>query len=112
MTRQIHDAGFFHNDLVWRNILVTWQPPEKPILWWIDCPRGRFVFRKLSRRRRRLKDLALLDKSASNFCTRKERLAFVKEYLGKKGLDDEMKDLICRTVAYDRKRWPKDADES
>ncbi len=97
LVRRIHDAGFFHNDLVWRNILVTWTPPEPPKIWWIDCPRGGFSRQP----RRQLKDLASLDKMASKHCTRGERLRFLRAYGGDKTLAREV-------LAYRQQRWPND----
>jgi len=108
MTRRIHDAGFFHHDLVWRNILVTFQPPAEPELWWIDCPRGRFDSWSPWRQRRRLRDLASLDKSASKYCSRGERVAFIKHYLRKPKLDSDAKQLIREALDYRRRRWPED----
>jgi len=108
LTRRIHDASFFHHDLVWRNILVTCSPPAEPSLWWIDCPRGGFDRWSPLRRRRRLKDLASLDKMASEHCTPGERLRFTKLYLGKTRLDAEAKKLVRDTLDYRRTRWPDD----
>ncbi len=95
MVRHSHDKNFFHNDLYWRNILVTWTPPAQPKLWWIDCPRGRFDRWSPLRHHRRVKDLACLEKTAMGCCTRKERLNFIKQYLGISRLDTEAKRLIC-----------------
>lgn len=111
MTATIHSAGFFHHDLVWRNILVAPQSSGEPALWWIDCPRGQFDRWSPWRERRRLKDLASLDKSASKHCSRGERLAFIKHYLGKPRLDAEARKLIRRTLNYRRQRWPEDWNE-
>jgi tRNA A-37 threonylcarbamoyl transferase component Bud32 len=97
LVRRIHDAGFFHHDLVWRNILVTWSEHEQPKIWWIDCPRGGFS----RQRRRQLKDLASLDKMASKHCTRGERLLFLKAYGGDKQLAREVQ-------SYRKRRWPDD----
>ena len=108
MTHRIHAAHFFHHDLVWRNILVTWTPPGDPKLWWIDCPRGRFDRWSPSRYRRRLKDLASLDKVAAQLCSARERIAFVKQYLGKSRLDPEAKQLVRDTLSYRKRRWPDD----
>jgi hypothetical protein len=111
MVRTIHDAGFFHRDLFWRNILVTWQAPAEPRIWWIDCPRGQFNRWSPWRHRQRLKDLASLDKSASQHCTRGERLAFIRDYLGKSRPDATAKQLACETLAYRKRRWPEDWNE-
>ena len=111
MTRKIHGAGFFHNDLAWRNVLVAPQPSAEPAIWWIDCPRGFFDRWSPWRRERRLKDLALLDKSAATLCSRGERLAFMKQYLGRTRLDSESRLLARDTLAYRKSRWPEDWDE-
>lgn len=103
MTRRIHHAGFFHNDLVWRNVLVTWPGIGEPKLWWIDCPRGRFA--RFFRERLAIKDLALLDKLASVHCTRTERLRFVRSYLGKTGLDAEVGRWAKAVLNYSGQRW-------
>lgn len=108
MTRRAHAADFFHHDLVWRNVLVTHTPPGEPQLWWIDCPRGQFDRWSPWRRRRRIKDLASLDKVASQLATKRERLVFVKLYLGLERLDAPAKALIRDTLAYRKQRWPDD----
>lgn len=111
MTRRAHAAGFFHHDLVWRNLLVTHTPPREPQLWWIDCPRGQFDRWSPWRARRRIKDLASLDKVASQLCSRSERAAFVREYLSRDHLDSEARRLIRATLHYRRTRWPEDWNE-
>lgn len=108
MTRAIHQAGFFHNDLYWRNVLVSLGKNCPPSVWWIDCPRGQFDRWSPWRRRRLLKDLAGLDKCGSQYCTRSERLDFAKTYLGKKSIDPETLGLARDVTRYRRERWPED----
>jgi tRNA A-37 threonylcarbamoyl transferase component Bud32 len=103
MTRRIHERSFFHNDLYWRNILVTRAVDGAPELWWIDCPRGHHS--RFRREPRRVKDLACLDRMASLHCTRKERLEFVRAYLGKDRLDNEVIHLARTVSTYRRRRW-------
>jgi len=98
LTRRMHDGGFFHYDLVWRNILVTWTPTDSPKIWWIDCPRGGFS----RQHRRQITDLASLDKMASTHCTRAERLTFLKAYGG------DVKSLAREVLTYRQKRWPSE----
>jgi tRNA A-37 threonylcarbamoyl transferase component Bud32 len=95
LVQRIHDAGFYHHDLVWRNILVTWAPPDSPKIWWIDCPRGGFS----RQHRRQIKDLASLDKMAAKHCTRTERMLFLKTYGGGRELAEEI-------LRYRNRRWP------
>jgi len=108
MTRRMHDAGFFHYDLVWRNLLVTPATNGASGVWWIDCPRGRFDHGSPLRRRRQLRDLASLDKVASQLCPAGERVKFIKAYLKSIRLDREAKQLIRGVLDYRRKRWPED----
>ena len=108
MVGRMHGRNFFHNDLVWRNILVTSPPHGTPELWWIDCPRGRFAW--IKRDGLQLKDLAALDKEAARRCSRAERLAFVKAYRGKSRLDADTKRLARAVLAYKRRRWRDEAD--
>lgn len=107
MTRRIHEARFFHNDLYWRNILVEWSPGQEPKLWWIDCPRGHFERWPLWRRRQ-IKDLAALDRAAATQCTRTERMRFMMEYLAARKLDARSKRLICDVLAYRQRRWTRE----
>jgi hypothetical protein len=111
MVRTIHAAGFFHRDLFWRNVLVTWRSPGEPKIWWIDCPRGHFNRWSPWRHQHRLKDLASLDKSAALHCTRGERLAFIRDYLGELHSDAATKQLARETLHYRKRRWPENWTE-
>jgi hypothetical protein len=109
---RLHEAGFFHHDLVWRNILVTWDgKSDPPKLWFIDCPRGRFCHGPLLKARKQIKDLGSLDKTQARHCTRTERLIFFLRYLKKNRLDLPAKRLIRRVLNYRRRRWPDDWNE-
>jgi tRNA A-37 threonylcarbamoyl transferase component Bud32 len=102
VTRRLHEAQFFHNDLHWRNILVNWNTGAAPSLCWIDCPRGRFDRWSPLRHHRRVKDLATLDFSAQNLCSYVERLLFLKVYLQKTRLDGAARALIHDVLSQAR----------
>lgn len=106
IVRRLHRAGFFYYDLVWRNILVSGGKNGAPKVVLIDCPRGGVSH--FARRRKVLRDLASLDKTASQLCSRTERLRFLLAYLGKEQFDDEARALAGACVAYRRSRWPED----
>lgn len=108
MTRAIHEASFYHHDLVWRNILVNFDSHGAPHVWWIDCPRGQIDRWSPWRRRRQWKDLASLDKCGSQYCSRTERLDFIKAYLGAKTIDTAVRGLARDVTRYRRARWPED----
>ena len=103
MVRGLHSAGFFHHDLVARNILVSQETPgSEPRLFLIDSPRGEFA--RLGRERKRLRDLASLDKTASQLCSRAERLRFLLRYLEKPRVDDEVRSVARGCLHYGRRR--------
>jgi len=106
MTRVLHQAGGFHNDLYWRNVLVQGAASQTPTLWWIDCPRGGLVRQPYLRPRKQLKDLAALDLESAGLCRRTERLRFLKAYVGVERLDDRVRKLARRIHTYRRRRWP------
>ena len=78
ITRTLHDHGFTHNDLKWRNVLVTGA--EEPVVYLIDCPNGGF-WPKPFLHYRIVKDLACLDKVARHQLSRTQRLRFLLAYL-------------------------------
>ena len=67
--RTLHARNFFHQDLKWRNLLVTQQPKQAIEVYWIDCPNGYWDWSGLRRRHGRIKDLATLDKVAKDLCS-------------------------------------------
>lgn len=81
-TRAMHDKNFTHNDLDWRNILVT----DTMNVYFFDCPGGRFwVWPFLEYRI--VKDLSHLDKIARECFPLRWRLWFYKQYTGRKKLN-------------------------
>lgn len=96
--RRMHQAGFYHHDLVGRNVLYS--EAVTPRLWWIDCPRGAYDRWSPWRGRKRLRDLAGLDKTLVQFCSRGERLRWLLGYLGKSRLTPEDKVLVQKIAAY------------
>lgn len=96
-TRTMHDHGFAHGDLKWRNILVCRNQPEHVYL--IDCPFGRFWIWPF-RQYRKNKDLACLDKVAKTVLTRTQRLRFFLYYLEKDRLDEKTKNQIKKIIRF------------
>lgn len=94
-TRAMHERGFAHNDLKWRNLLVDPQPR----LYMIDCPTGAF-WRGPFLQRRIVKDLACLDKVAKHQLTRTQRLRFYLQYCQRKRLVAQDKPRIQQILNY------------
>jgi len=97
-TKKIHDNNFIHNDLKWRNILVTLDL-DNPKLYFIDCPCGSKRFGPLLARGK-IKDLACLDKVAKYTLNNKDRLKFYKQYIGKNKLSYEDKKQIMKILKF------------
>lgn len=106
IVRRLHAADFYYYDLVWRNILVSRQEDRGPKVFLIDCPRGGFA--RFGRARKRLRDLASLDKCAAQFCSRSERLRFLQWYSGEQKLRGKVNALARACLDYRRARWPGD----
>lgn len=98
VARTLHRHRFCHNDLKWRNILVSLEPVE-PRICLIDCPVGQrwplFLLR-----RRVIKDLACLDKVAKCRLRRTQRLRFFKLYRCCDRLSAGDKDMIRSVLAF------------
>ncbi len=99
--RTLHAAGFAHNDLKWRNLLVDRQLP--PRLYFIDCPTGGFWHGPFLRYRI-VKDLACLDKVAKEHLSRTRRLRFYLDYAGHARLDAADRQCIARVLNFFRGR--------
>jgi tRNA A-37 threonylcarbamoyl transferase component Bud32 len=96
-TRRMHAEGFVHNDLKWRNLLVT--RGDVPHVHFIDCPNGGFCWGPFLRYRI-VKDLACLDKVAKYALRRTQRLRFFLSYLGVARLPAHEKKRVARIVAF------------
>ncbi len=96
-TRTLHDAGFAHNDLKWRNLLV--DSSEKPTVYLIDCPTGGYWF-GVFLEYRKIKDLACLDKLGRRYLSRTQRLRFYLDYIGRERLLAEDKRRIRKIVQF------------
>ena len=97
LTRRMHAAGFTHNDLKWRNLLVSGG--HAPVVYLIDCPSGRFWPGPFLRYRI-VKDLACLDKLGKRHLTRTRRLRFYLDYAERARLDADDKRRIRRIVRF------------
>ena len=81
--RQVHDAGFFHRDLKWRNLLLKRDQEGREDLIWMDCPRRRFGwFGGIRSDHNRLVDLSSLAQLSLQHLSRTQRWRFLRQYLG------------------------------
>ena len=97
ITRTLHDHGFAHNDLKWRNLLVSGDTLPKVYL--IDCPSGAY-WRGVFLRYRIIKDLACLDKIGKYRLSRTQRLRFYLDYAGQPRLRAQDKAALRRITGF------------
>jgi tRNA A-37 threonylcarbamoyl transferase component Bud32 len=74
-----HDAGFFHHDLKWRNILLQ-KRDDGLMPVWIDAPRASRM--RLRRHRGIVVDMSGLARIAITLLSKYDRMRFVCKYLG------------------------------
>ena len=102
--RTAHQAGFFHHDLKWRNILVN-RNGDPDSLVWIDAPRAsRMRFRE---RRGVVTDLSGLARVAISLFSRSELMRFLRMYLGESTTRSERKRLFRQIQSHLSRRMPK-----
>ncbi|NLY16224.1 MAG: heptose kinase [Gammaproteobacteria bacterium] len=94
-TRTLHQHGFVHNDLKWRNILVDQQRRA----YLIDCPTGGFWWGPFLQYRI-VKDLACLDKVGKYQLSRSQRLRFYLHYVQRQQLTPADKKRIAKIVRF------------
>jgi tRNA A-37 threonylcarbamoyl transferase component Bud32 len=101
---RIHSQRFIHNDLNWRNILVTLE--EEPKCYFFDAPMGRkyqLLFRRFA-----AKDLAYLDKLGHLLLSRTWRLRFYLFYAKTRKLSAKNKKQILRSFEFFKERREKE----
>ncbi len=101
LVRRMHDGGFFHVDLQWRNILVSQSADGAIHLFIIDSSRGGLRETGVRREHGRLRDLSSLAKDSRTRMTRSEMLRWFRAYLGVRRLTTEHR-LMVQTIERDR----------
>ena len=65
-----HQARFFHQDLHWRNILVSLENGEYKTTW-IDCPRAAYRKLPFTARHGQMVDLSCLGRRSLDYLSRR-----------------------------------------
>jgi tRNA A-37 threonylcarbamoyl transferase component Bud32 len=92
----MHQQGFIHNDLQWRNVLVSLKDNQ---VFLIDCPAGRRIY-LTGNRRGIVRELAFLDKMAKLALSKTDRLRFYMIYRGVSRLRERDKKEIHRILVF------------
>ncbi len=97
--RHMHDSGFVHGRLFWRNILIRSMPDRRYEFYFLDASSGRRLWRKSVRRASIVKDLARMAAAARYLCTRADMVRFVRNYLSTRKLNGEHREWMRRVAA-------------
>ena len=105
--RRMHERGFRHIDLQWRNILIGEPDAMRPRVFLIDAPRGG-CFRDTGRLTNgQLRDLSCLYKEARRRLTHGEQLRYLLAILGESTVTERVRQWVYAML---RDRSIKDND--
>lgn len=79
--RHMHEAGFVHRDLFWRNVLIRALPDDRFEFYFLDASVGKRIRLQQRRQESIVGDLAALGAVAPHFCSKADQLRFLLEYL-------------------------------
>jgi hypothetical protein len=101
---RLHETGFAHGQLYWRNILIRVDPNGEPEYFFLDPRPGRGL--RVAGRRPTwwIDELAQVSASAEGFTSGSERFNFLQEYLHARRLDLRPRALM-RRITLRARRW-------
>lgn len=85
--RHMHEAGFVHRDLFWRNVLIRSLPDERFEFYFLDASVGKRIRMTTRRQESIVRDVAAMGVLAPDFCSKSDQLRFILEYLNRDELD-------------------------
>ncbi len=94
-----HSIKFFHQDLHWRNILVTEEEGRYKTTW-IDCPRAAYRQLSFSAKHGQMVDLSCLARRSLDYLSRSERYRALSDYLSINNLGWTNRELFKEIQAH------------
>jgi len=94
--RHMHDAGFVHRDLFWRNVLLRLLPDDRFEFYFLDASVGKRIRMVQRRQDSIVRDIAAMGALAPDFCSKADQLRFLLAYLGVERLDREDREWLRR----------------
>ena len=79
--RHMHEAGFVHRDLFWRNVLIRFLPDNGFEFYFLDVSVGKRIRMPQRRQENIVRDIAAMAALAPDFCSKADQLRFLLEYL-------------------------------
>lgn len=98
--RHMHEAGFVHRDLFWRNVLIRSLPGDRFEFYFLDASVGKRI--RLAQRRQEnvVRDIAAMGAAAPYFCSKADQLRFLLVYLNTRKLDKENRRWLRRVQTH------------
>ena len=87
--RQMHEAGFIHRDLFWRNVLIRCLPDDQFEFYFLDASAGKHIRLPQRRHDNIVRDIAAMGALAPEFCSKADQMRFLLEYLDTERLDTD-----------------------
>jgi tRNA A-37 threonylcarbamoyl transferase component Bud32 len=97
--RLMHEAGFAHGRLFWRNVILRRFPDDLFEFHFLDAAPGKRIWRKHHDQPDVTDDISALRTVASQFCTRADMCRFAKIYLATDKLTEQHRKWIKRIEA-------------
>lgn len=108
--RHMHDAGFVHRELFWRNVLIRALPDDRFEFYFVDASVGRRIRLAPRRHESIVGDLAALGAVAPHFCSKADQLRFLLEYLDADTLSKDNRDWLRRVQARSDRLRPAELE--
>lgn len=99
LARQVHhmhNAGFVHRDLFWRNVLLRLLPDNRFEFYFLDASVGKRIRMVQRRQDSIVRDIAAMGALAPDFCSKADQLRFLLAYLGTPKLDRQDREWLRR----------------
>lgn len=94
--RHMHEAGFVHRDLFWRNVLIRPLPDHRFEFYFLDASVGKRIRLAPRRQDSIVHDIAAMSALAPEFCSKADQLRFLLEYLDTDHLTTEDRQWLRR----------------
>jgi tRNA A-37 threonylcarbamoyl transferase component Bud32 len=97
--RHMHNAGFVHRDLFWRNVLIRLLPDDRFEFYFLDASVGRRIRMPQRRQDSIVGDIAAMGALAPEFCSKVDQMRFLLTYLGTPRLSSQDRLWLHRVQA-------------
>jgi tRNA A-37 threonylcarbamoyl transferase component Bud32 len=97
--RHMHEAGFVHRDLFWRNVLIRFLPDSRFEFYFLDASVGKRIRMQQRRQDSIVSDIAAMGALAPDFCSKADQMRFLLTYLDTPRLGPQDRQWLRRVQA-------------